>query len=238
MTHHLDGTRGDLILSTPRVLTFGLQEQRDVETQNIVGYQLPLILWGKNGPSEDEKQFIDTINRITDVCRSFILENREALKQPDMEENALGRLNPLYYKIEKGEVQRERAPLLYTRLNIYRQDNNGAQIRTLFTDEATKEPIDPMRLINRRFFIQGAVRLESILVGNRPRIHVKLFEARVRLIDSGFKSLLEPGKVFSKNAMYKSRQNRPQNENQKQRQPKPDQEQQVESQAPLVEQES
>lgn len=201
MTHHLDGSRGDLILPTPRVLTFGLQEQVDPATQTVVGYQLPLILWNKSGPTEDEKAFIDTIDRITEACKHFVLENREELNRPDLDEHELSRLNPLYYKIEKGEVRKDRAPLLYTRLNLFRQDNGGFNIRTLFTDEATKEVIDPLRLINKRCFIQGAIRLESVIIGDRgrPRFQVKLFEAKVRILDAGFKSLLDPGQVFPKN---------------------------------------
>jgi len=199
MTHHLDGTRGDLILSTPRLLTFGLQEQFDPTTHNLVGYQLPLILWGKDGPSEEEQQFIDLINRITEAAKNFIVNQREELEQPSLEYADLNRLNPLYYKMEKGEIQKDRAPLLYSKLNVFRQENQ-LQIRTLFTDERTRETLDPLRLINRRCFVHAAIRLESIILGNtiRPRFQVKLFEARVRFPDTGFKSLLEPGKVFPK----------------------------------------
>jgi hypothetical protein len=71
--------------------------------------------------------------------------------------------------------------------------------------------IDPLRLINKRCFIQGAIRLESVIVGDRgrPRFQVKLFEAKVRILDAGFKSLLEPGHVFSKNNRPKQQQQKP-----------------------------
>lgn len=201
MTHHLDGTRGDLILSTPRLLTFGLQEQFDPITHNLIGYQLPLIMWNKNGPTDEEKAFIDLINKITEYSKDFLLNNKEDLNLPELNMVDLNRLNPLYYKIEKGEIQRERAPLLYTKLNIYRQDNQ-LQIRTLFTDDRSRETLDPLRLLNRRCLINGAIRIESIIVGNniRPRFQIKLFEARVRFPDVGFKSLLEPGVIFPKKA--------------------------------------
>lgn len=200
MTHHLDGTRGDLILSTPRLLTFGLQEQYDPETQRTIGYQLPLVMWGKNGPSDDEKKFVSTIDKITESCKSFLLANKDELDRPTLDGADLIRLNPLYYKIEKGEIMRDHAPLLYTKLNIFRHDDT-LQIRTLFTDEQTKAPLDPLTLANRRCIIQGAIRIESIIVGSkgRPKFQVKLFEARVKFLDSGFKSLLDPGKVYPKN---------------------------------------
>lgn len=200
LTHHLDGTRGDLILSTPRLLTFGLQEQLDPDTQNTIGYQLPLVMWGKNGPGDEEKKFVSTIENVTEACKSFILANKDELDRPTLDQPDLVRLNPLYYKIEKGEVLRDHAPLLYTKLNIFRHDDS-IQIRTLFTDEQNKTPLDPLQLVNRRCIIQGAIRIESIIVGNkgRPKFQVKLFEARVKFLDSGFKSLLDPGKVYPKN---------------------------------------
>lgn len=198
LTHHLDGTRGDLILSTPRVVSFGLQEQYD-ESQNVVGYQLPLLLWGRNGPTEDEKKFIAAIDAITEACKEFIMENKEELDRPTLEYTDLHRLNPLYYKIEKGEILKDHAPLLYAKLNIMRQQDS-IQIRTLFTDENTKETIDPLQLMNRRCVITGALRIESIVMGtkSRPKFQIKMFEARVRFLDSGFRSLLDPGRVYPK----------------------------------------
>lgn len=198
LTHHLDGTRGDLILSTPRLLTFGLQEQLD-EAQQVVGYQLPLVLWGKNGPTDEEKKFVDTIETIVEACKEFIMENKDELDRHTLEYTDLHRLSPLYYKMDKGEILKDHAPLLYTKLNIFRQDDL-VQVRTLFTDDITKEPIDPMQLINRRCLLHGAIRLESIILNSRgrPRFQVKLFEARVRFLDTGFKSLLDPGRVYPK----------------------------------------
>ena len=207
ITHHLDGTRGDLIFSTPRLLTFGLQELFDRDTHTLIGYQIPLVMWGKNGPTEDEKKFIDIIEKITDVSRDFLLEHREELNKPELERGDLTRLNPLYYKIDKGEVKRDHAPLLYARLNTFRNED-AVNIRTLFTDESTKETINPLMLLNKRCLIRGAIRLESIVVGanSRPRFQMKLFEACVKFLDPGFKSLLEPGKVFPRTKIQKQQQ--------------------------------
>lgn len=204
LTHHLDGTMGDLIISTPRLLTFGMQEQIDPDTQHTIGYQIPLVMWGKNGPTEEEKRFVDTLENIVEACKEFIIDNKDEIGRPTLEYTDLHRLSPLYYKMNNGEIQKDHSPLLYTKLNIFRQDD-GLQIRTLFTDENTKEPIDPLQLINRRCFITGAIKLESIIVSNkgRPRFQVKLFEARVRFIDTGFKSLLDPGRVYPKNNKQK-----------------------------------
>jgi len=192
LTHNLDGTKGDLIFSTPRLLSFGLQQIHDGET--LVGYQIPLVMWGKNGPTLEEKAFVDTLENITNVSKDYILRYREEFEKPNLDENDLHRLNPLYYKADNTDGKN--APLLYVRLNTFRSEDN-LHIRTLFIDDNTKQSIDPMTLLNKRCLIYAAIRLESIVLGSKVRFQLKLFEARVRFLDRGFKSLLEPGKVFS-----------------------------------------
>lgn len=190
LTHNLDGTRGDLIFSTPRLLSFGLQHIYDGDT--IVGHQIPLVMWGKNGPSPEEKAFVDILETITSVSKQYILQHRVDLEKPDLTEEDLFRLNPLYYKANATNS----APLLYVRLNTFRNEDN-LHIRTLFIDDDTKESIDPMLLLNKRCLVYAAIRLESVLLGSKARFQLKLLEARVKFLDRGFKSLLEPGKVFS-----------------------------------------
>lgn len=192
MTHNLDGTRGDLIFSTPRLLSFGLQKIYDGDV--LIGYQLPLVLWGRNGPSPEEKAFADTVEKITNVSRQFVLDHRDDLDRPDLTEDDLARLSPLYYKPTTDE--KSNGPLLYVRLNTFRNEDD-LHIRTLFIDDNTKQTIDPMMLLNKRCLIYAAIRFENIVIGSKSRFQLKLFEARVRVLDRGFKSLLEPGRVFS-----------------------------------------
>lgn len=193
LTHNLDGTKGDLIFSTPRLLSFGLQQIHDGET--LVGYQIPLVMWGKNGPTPEEKAFVETLEKITNTSKNYILNYREEFEKPNLNEDDLNRLNPLYYK-SADNTDGKNAPLLYVRLNTFRNEDN-LHIRTLFIDDNTKQSIDPMTLLNKRCLIYAAIRLESIVLGSKVRFQLKLFEARVRFLDRGFKSLLEPGKVFS-----------------------------------------
>lgn len=192
MTHNMDGTRGDLIFSTPRLLSFGLQKILDAD-QNLIGFQVPLVLWGRSGPSPDETAFLNNINNITDTSKSFLLEHKDKFDRPTMCEEDLIRLSPLYYKSDTSDGKN--APLLYVRLNTFNVEET-LHIRSLFIDENSKQSIDPNLLINKRCVIQAAIRFESIIIGTKIRFQLKLLEARVRLLERGFKSLLEPGKVF------------------------------------------
>lgn len=191
MTHNLDGTKGDLIFSTPKLLSFGLQKIFDGDV--LIGYQIPLVMWGRSGPNPEEKAFVELLNKITDASKDFIRSHRVELDKPDLDENDLSRLNPLYYKADTTDGKN--APLLYVRLNTFRNEED-LHIRTLFIDETSRNSLDPLTLLNKRCLINAAVRLECIVLGSKVRFQLKLLEAKVRFLDRGFKSLLEPGKVF------------------------------------------
>lgn len=188
LTHNMDGTRGDLVFSTPRFLSFGLQKIHD--GQVLVGYQMPLVMWGKNGPTAEEKAFTNVLETITDVSRQFIDHHIDELERQGSDLEV-----PLYYKTNNTNASTQHAPLLYVRLNTFRNDDN-LHIRSIFVDDNTRETIDPLTLLNRRCLVHSAIRIESIIMGTKVRFQLKLMEARVRFLDRGFKSLLEPGRVF------------------------------------------
>ena len=53
-----------LILSTLGILlTFGVQEIQDREKKNVIGYQLPICLWGKKRVSNEERLFTQKLER-------------------------------------------------------------------------------------------------------------------------------------------------------------------------------
>lgn len=189
MTHNLDGTKGDLIFSTPRFLSFGVQPIQD--GQEVIGYQMPFVLWDRNGPTHDEQLLVDVLERITTISKKYVLEHREELDRPELTEDDLDHMNLLYYK--KGEDKK--APLLYVKLNTFRNEDD-ILIRTLFIDDTTKQTIDPMSLMNKRCLVQAAIRFESIVIGNKVRFQLKLLEAKIKMLDRGYKSFLEPGKTF------------------------------------------
>ena len=56
-TKNKDGSQGDLVFSTSRLFSFGVQEQTSRETQAVSGYKMPLCCWNIDGPTKDEKKF-------------------------------------------------------------------------------------------------------------------------------------------------------------------------------------
>jgi hypothetical protein len=195
---NLDGTIGDLILATPpNLFCFGLQESTDQTTGNVNGYQFPLVLWNKNEPTEDEKLFTQVIHNISDHCKEYLVSHREKIQRYDLEMNDLKKFNPLYYKMEKGKIVEGKGPMFYIKTLSSKKDGN-IRINTMFLDEETCDVIPPLDLLGKRCHVQGAIKVESIFIGTKISLQTKLYEAKVRIMDTGFRSLLNPNKVFTK----------------------------------------
>jgi len=114
-----NGKKGPLVIETPVLFSFGVNEKKSQETGKLTGYSMPVCLWGKDSsPNRKEQEFFDALNSIMNICR-FHLENEYG---PDLA-NSLS--SPLYYKQveytnkkgkKKTKVDESAAPVLYAKL--------------------------------------------------------------------------------------------------------------------------
>jgi hypothetical protein len=182
-----DGSQGELIMSTSRLFSFGVSENTSVESGAVNGYTLPLCLWTKDAPTEEEKAWTNTFNAIVDQCAKHILSVKDDIEKYDLDERDLKKFNPLYWKREKGKIVEGQGPTLYAKL-IESKKNN--KILTNFYNADTGEDIDPMSLKGKYCYVDAAIKLESIYIGNRVSLQVKLYEAGVKMLEAGPKRLL------------------------------------------------
>ena len=193
-TKNPDGSIGDLILETSRLFSFGVGENTNIDTGSVNGYVMPLCLWNKDGATKEEEQFVETFNAIVEKCKSHLLTNKDELEQYDMDNNDLKKFNPLYWKRERGKIVDGKGPTLYCKLITQKQkDANGFNILTSFYDSDTGETLDPMTLVGKYCNTKAAVKIESIFVGNKISLQVKLYEAEVKTFETGMKRLLKSG---------------------------------------------
>lgn len=192
-TRNEDGSIGDLVFSTPPdLLSFGLQESRDLNSNQINGYVFPICLWGQHGCTPEEKRFTDTFNQVVEVCKKYLLDHRDEIERYDLDASDLKKFNPLFWKMEKGKIVEGRGPMLYVKV-IYNKKNE--KINTIFIDESTNQEIDPFRLLNKRNNCTVAVKFESIFIGNKISLQIKLYEAVVKVIDNSIRGLLRPNAI-------------------------------------------
>ena len=118
-TKYPSGKKGDLIIETPFLFSFGVNEKKSQETDKLIGYFIPVRLWEKYSlPNIEEKAFFESINNMTEICQQHL----EDEFGPDMTST----LNaPFYYKQveyvdKKGKKKTKRdetaAPVLYAKL--------------------------------------------------------------------------------------------------------------------------
>lgn len=188
-TRNPDGSVGDLVLETERLFSFGVSENRSMETQQVNGYVMPLCLWSKEGVTPAEQLWTDVFNAIVESCKQHLIDVRSDIEMYDLEMNDLKKFNPLYWKKEKGKVVPGTGPTLYSKLIISKRDG-VEKVKSLFIDAETNDEIDPMQLIGKYCYVKAAIKIESIFVGNKCSLQVKLWEAQVSLLEKGMRRLL------------------------------------------------
>lgn len=180
----------DVILeSPPELLSWGLAEQHDMMSNQLTGYQLPICLWSKNGPSPSEKLFTDIINDISEHTKKYLVEHRDELEMYTLELAELKKINPLYWKMEKGKIVEDKGPTLYAKC-LYNKRNET--ITTLFINEDLNCNVNPLSVLGKQCYVKFALKIESIFFGSKISLQVKLHEVLFRPKETVLRSLLCP----------------------------------------------
>ena len=206
-TKNEDGSVGELILPTSRLFSFGVSENMSQETGKVNGYTFPLCLWNRESPTEEEKAWTDLFDKIVDKCVDHLVDNREEIEMFELSKADLtkskGGLNPLYWKKEKHTNEQGKTvmrvvpgsgPTLYTKL-IFSKKND--KFLSQFFD-INDEPLNALDLMGKYCYTNAAIKIESIFIGSRISLQVKLYEAVVEPTSSGMRRLLSRPKVQSK----------------------------------------
>ena len=175
-----NGKKGALVVETPLLFSFGVNEKKNQETNKLVGYSMPVCLWARDSePNNKEKAFFDVINNVTTLSQQH-LENEYG---PDL---ASTLSSPFYYKqIEytdkKGKkrtkVDESSAPVLYAKL-IYSEKSK--KILSLFKGKGGKD-LNPFKYINQYCNVKLALIIEGIFISRTvTSLQIKVFECYVK----------------------------------------------------------
>lgn len=178
-TQYPNKTHGPLVICTDSVYSFGIQENLSLEKPpRVTGYSIPLCLWNKEGPTEYQLQFIRTIESITDYIKAYLLKNeiKKSIKKYDLEMSDLKKFSPLWYKKEDGQIVQGRGPMLYPKLI---SSNTDLKIDTVIADQHGRD-IDPIKLLNEKCTVRACIKFESIFIGSKISLQVKVLELEVQ----------------------------------------------------------
>lgn len=186
-TRNEDGTIGDLIFPTTKLFSFGVSENTSPDTGKVNGYVMPLCLWNRDGHTKEEKEWSDTFDSVIERVKKHLIETREEIEQYDLAMSDLKKFNPLYWKKDKGKIIEGTGPTLYAKLIVSKKQE---KIITMFYDQ-NENQVDPYSLLGKYCYAEAAVKIESVFVGNKLSMQIKLYECKVKLMETGMKSLLK-----------------------------------------------
>ena len=68
-----NGKKGALVIESPVLFFFFLNEKKNQETGKLVGYSIPVCLWSKDSaPNTKELSFFETLNNVVLMCQSHL----------------------------------------------------------------------------------------------------------------------------------------------------------------------
>jgi hypothetical protein len=196
-----NGGFGDLIIPTESLFSFGVSENLDPSTHNITGFTLPLCLFSKGGATAAEKQWVDVLKIIEQQCKEHVIANRQKLGKFDLEMAELKKFSnsSFYWKRgEKGDLDPQ-GPTLYPKLITTKKDNEFV-VKSQFYNIETGESLDalvPESPFRSYCTVRAAVKIESIFIGSKISLQVKLWEAGITVTDTGIRRLLAPAAPIS-----------------------------------------
>ena len=175
-----NGKKGPLVIETPLLFSFGVNEKKNQETNKLVGYSMPVCLWAKDSePNTKEKAFFDVINNVTTLSQQH-LENEYGA------DLASSLSSPFYYKqIEytdkkgkkKTKVDESSAPVLYAKL-IYSEKSK--KILSLFKGKGGKD-LNPFKYINQYCNVKMELIIEGIFISKTDTsLQIKVHECYVK----------------------------------------------------------
>ena len=119
-----NGKKGQLIIETPLLFSFGVNEKKNQEANKLVDYSIPICLWAKDSEPNTQEHFFEAINNITTICQQHLESEYGADLASSLSE-------PFYYKqVEypdkkgKKKTKRETPQLLQCFMqNLFTQKN-------------------------------------------------------------------------------------------------------------------
>ena len=172
------GKKGVLVIESPVLFSFGVNEKKNQETGKLVGYSIPVCLWSKDSsPNSKELSFFETLNNVVSMCQSHL----ESEYGPDLASSlsSLFYYKQIEYTDKKGKkktkIDESSAPVLYAKL-IYSEKSK----KILSLLKGGKD-LNPFKYINQYCNVKMALIIEGIFISKTvTSLQIKVHECYVK----------------------------------------------------------
>lgn len=190
-TRNPDGSVGELVFQTEKLFSFGVSRNTDQVTGKVTGYTLPLCMWNKDSPTDQEKALTTTIENVIEKCKDHLVldTTKVEIKKFNLKRDGLDSVgNFMYWKRDAdGKILEDKGPVIYPKLIESKKANKI--ITGMF--DANGNDIEPLSLEKKFCWVKAAIKIESIYIGSKISLQVKVYEAEVTLVESGARRLLQ-----------------------------------------------
>jgi hypothetical protein len=181
-----------LVFSSEEVFSFGVS-RNTLDTSNI-SYQISLCLYDRENPKHEEIKWAAKYEELATICRDY-LKKSEFKKLKGLIDTMKG----LSWKAnEIGDVD---GPKLYPKIMF---NQKKEEFITVFMDESDDIIEDPKTILDKRGRIRVALRFESIFVGSKVALQVRVNDV---LISKWIEAYKPRALIVRKNGAYSSIKN-------------------------------
>ena len=187
---HDDNLYGSLFIKTEKCFSFGAQQNINKETGVVSGWTLPIAMYNRDSPREEQRKWVEKFNEIVERCKDYVMQIY------DFERPQLDKIGGcMWWSKNEGMVDEERGPILYSKIiagkSGKRFDTKFREVKDLRDNDETGVVITKEELTENCNVI-AVIKIDSIYVcGENVYIQVKVYEALVEKQEE-LPSLLRP----------------------------------------------
>ena len=166
-TTYPNDKQGPLVIESPLLFSFGVNERRDKYTNKLVGYSIPVCLWSKDKkPTQEEEEFFKCLKFLEKSC----FDQLEDVYGPEIASS----LSKLLYHNQKDKTK---PPVLYAKLKYSEKSD---KIFSSFRMKGNQDP-DPLDFLNQYCNVKMALLVEGIYISESVvSIQMKVEEVYVK----------------------------------------------------------
>jgi len=194
-TIYPDGNEGDLIFETDSLKTYKGVNMKEYGKNK--SYTLGLSLLDKVSPTENQKNLVKILQSIGERCKDHLLSIKKELKKNDLERAELKGLNPVFRFTDENGDEVPNSESIYPKIISFTDKKSGEmKFRTEFFDEKTGVLYDVHQLEGRPMNVRACIKVESIFIGAKIKLQLKILEAGITFTNSGVGRLLSRPKTI------------------------------------------
>lgn len=199
-----DGKNARILVMTDKQFCLGFKANHpDDDNETVSGYSAKLFLYNKDGPTDYQRELVETFQRIQRDIAVWCVKNGKEVGRPDLikfKSKVQAILdgeyddNPLFPVIlqwqideETGERMADKGPGVWTQLKGF-YDKGEKQFRQTARvykmGDPSRTALNVAELADRHQWIRGTIWIRSVVVkGDSIKIQIKLWEAASHVLE-------------------------------------------------------